>query len=502
MASLLKKLAGQTAVYGLSGMIGRFLNYLLVPLHTAQFVPAQYGVVSDVYALAAFGAVLLTWGLETGFFRFTNKQDVNPEKVTKTVLGFMLYSGLLFTALLLFFTQPIADALLYPNNPEYIIWMGFALIFDATAAIPLARLRLLNKPVRFAAIQLLSISVNISLNVLFIGFIIPGGETGNTGYLTQLLYNPEIGVGYIFIANMIASGVKLLFTLPAYSKASLLLDKKLLKELFIYSTPLMLAGFAGMINEILDRRLIRIILQPVLGEEGALAQVGIYGAVYKLSIIITLFIQAFRYAAEPLFFSQSLKSDAKESYVLITKWFMIVVAYVFLLIMLYIDFFKHFIAQSTYHEGLHIVPVLLTANIFLGLSYNLSVWYKLTGKTHYGAYLAVFGATITIALNFLLVPSMGYTGSAYATLAAYGGICIASYLLGQKYYSISYNLKSMLAYLSGAWLVYLVSTVIPVTGFMKYSINTLLFITFAVVSFWSERHTISKLLTKKHINES
>lgn len=499
MASLLKKLAGQTAVYGLSGMIGRFLNYLLVPLHTAQFVPVQYGVVSDVYALAAFGAVLLTWGLETGFFRFTNKQGENPEKVTKTVLGFMLYSGLLFTALLLFFTQPIADALLYPNNPEYIIWMGFALIFDATAAIPLARLRLLNKPVRFAVIQLLSISVNISLNVLFIGFIIPGGEAGSTGYLTQLLYNPEIGVGYIFIANMVASGVKLLFTLPVYSKATLLLDKKLLKELFIYSTPLMVAGFAGMINEILDRRLIRIILQPVLGEEGALAQVGIYGAVYKLSIIITLFIQAFRYAAEPLFFSQSLKSNAKESYILITKWFMIVVAFVFLLIMLYIDFFKHFIAQSSYHEGLHIVPVLLTANIFLGLSYNLSIWYKLTGKTHYGAYLAVFGAAVTIALNFLLVPSMGYTGSAYATLAAYGGICIASYLLGQKYYPVSYNLKSMLAYLLGAWLVYLVSTVIPVTGFIKYGINTLLFITFAIVSFWSERHTLSKLLTRKDI---
>lgn len=494
MASLLKRLAGQTAVYGLSGMVGRFLNYLLVPLHTAQFVPSEYGVVTDVYSLAAFGAVLLTWGLETGYFRFSNNPANNPDDVLKNILGFMLYSGLLFIAVLLVFTDDLASALLYPDNPEYILWMGFALVFDASAAIPLARLRLLEKPVKFAVIQIISISVNIGLNILFIGFILPAGNAGENGFLTELLYHPAIGVGYIFIANLIASAVKFLLTAPVYFKAALFPDKKQLKELFIYSSPLMLAGFAGMINEILDRRLIRIILEPVIGKEAALTQVGIYGAVYKLSIIITLFIQAFRYAAEPLFFSQSTKSDAKQGYVEITKWFTIITAFVFLLVMLYLDFFKHFIAQESYHVGLHIVPILLTANIFLGLSYNFSVWYKLTNKTNFGAYLAIFGAVITISLNFLLVPQMGYTGSAYATLAAYGGICIVSYFLGQKYYPVPYNLKSMFGYLAGAWFFYLVSTVIPVQGGLKYIVNTGLFFIFAVLTFWSERKTLSKFL--------
>lgn len=502
MASLLKKLAGQTAVYGLSGMVGRFLNYLLVPLHTAQFVTSEYGVITDVYSLAAFGAILLTWGLETGFFRFSSKPDYDKQKVLQNILGFMLYSGLLFSAILLFFTDELATALLYPENPEYILWMGFALIFDASAAIPLARLRLQEKPLRFALIQLLSISVNIGLNVFFVGFLLPAGEAGHHNFFTSLLYNPEIGVGYIFIANLIASAVKFLFTAPVYIKASLALNKKLIKQVLIYSAPLMLAGFAGMINEILDRRLIRIVLEPIVGREEALSQVGIYGAVYKLSIIITLFIQAFRYAAEPLFFSQSVQSNAKQGYVEITKWFTIITAFVFLLVMLYLDLLKHFLADESYHVGLHIVPVLLSANILLGLSYNFSIWYKLTNKTSYGAYLALFGAIITISFNLLLIPHFGYTGSAYATLAAYGGICTASYFLGQKYYPVAYKLKTMAAYLAGAWGLYLLSTVFPFQGVVKYAANTLLFVIFALLTFWSERQTLSKFLMKKNEHES
>lgn len=502
MASILKKLAGQTAVYGLSGMIGRFLNYLLVPLHTAQFITSEYGVITDVYSLAAFGAILLTWGLETGFFRFSSNPDQDQQKVLKNILGFMLYSGLLFSTVLLFFTDELAAALLYPENPEYILWMGFALIFDASSAIPLARLRLQEKPLRFALIQFLSISVNIGLNVFFVGFILPAGEAGHHNFFTELLYRPEIGVGYIFIANLIASAVKFLLTAPVYLKATFALNKKLIKEVFIYSAPLMLAGFAGMINEILDRRLIRIVLEPIVGKEEALSQVGIYGAVYKLSIIITLFIQAFRYAAEPLFFSQSAQKNAKQVYVEITKWFTIITAFVFLLVMLYLDIFKHFLANESYHVGLHIVPVLLSANILLGLSYNFSVWYKLTNKTTYGAYLAILGAVITISLNLLLIPRFGYTGSAYATLAAYAGICAASYFFGQKYYPVPYKLKTMTAYIAGAWFLYLLSTVFPFQGIAKYAVNTLLFFTFALLTYWSERKTLSKFLMKKTNHES
>lgn len=455
---MLKKLAGQTAIYGLPSILGRFLNYLLVPLHTGQFVPAEYGVVSDMYAIVAFVAVILTFGLETAYFRYSNLEGYHPQRVLKTALSLVFISAAVFLAVVLLFTDATAVLMKYPEHPEYIFWMGLTLAFDAWSAIPLAYLRRIERPIRFAVVNGIGILTNIGLNVFLIGFCYSWHENGVSNWFMQNVFDPTIGVGYIFIANLIASTLKFILLLPVYGHFSFVIDRTVGKQMLKYAIPLMFAGLAGIVNETLDRRFIRVLLEPELGAERALAQVGIYSACYKLSIVITLFIQAFRYAAEPFFFAKERENNAREVYARVMHYFILVVSFIFLVVLFYLDFFKLFIRTEAYWEGLSIVPILLLANIFLGMYYNFSVWYKLTNMTLYGAYMAGIGAMVTVALNLYLVPRIGYEGAAWATFAAYGSMACLSWRFGQKYYPIPYNMKAIFGYLGLSVILYGIST--------------------------------------------
>ncbi len=452
--SVLKKLAGQTAIYGLSSIVGRFLNYLLVPLHTTVFVPQQYGVITEMYAYVAFLIILLTYGMETAFFRFSTKEGNEEKSVFSTILSSLASSTSMFILMAIIFAQPIADWLLYPDNKEYVVWFAIIVGLDAISSIPLARLRSQNKAKTFAGINIANVLVNIGLNLFFLMYCLPLVAEGGGNWLTDTFYDPSTGVGYVFIANLIASAVKFLLLGPTMLKGFTKPKLSLLKPMLIYSSPLLIAGLAGMINETLDRILLKRILYPDIGEAATMATIGIYGACYKLSIIITLMIQAFRYAAEPFFFSQEKEKGSRELYSKIMTYFVWVLAGTFLFVMLYIDIFKYFIPNQAFWEGLKVVPILLMANIFLGIYYNQSVWYKLSGKTSYGAGLAVFGALITLVLNAMFIPKYGYMASAWATFACYGSMMVASYLLGQKHYPVPYEVGKLALMIGGAALLY------------------------------------------------
>lgn len=432
--STIKKLAGQTAIYGVSSILGRLLNYLLVPLHTDKFNPDQYGVVSEFYAYVAFFVVLLMFGMETTFFRFVNKSE-DKEKLFNQAFSIVLVINAVFISLVLLFSQSIANWMMYPNHSDYVIWFAFILVFDATSSLFMAKLRQEDKAKKFAFIQLSSIGVNIILNVFFILVLLPK--------------YPEFGIGFIFLANLISSLVKPILLLNYIKKFKFIIDKALAKAMIWFATPLLIASFAGIINETFDRILIKRLLLDK-GQDFAQAQVGIYSASYKLSILITLFIQAFRYAAEPFFFAQEKHQDKNKIYSKVMTYFVMVVSLMFLVISLNLDIFKWFIPNEDYWEGLKIVPILLLANVFLGIYYNQSIWYKLADKTKYGAYIAIVGAIITLTLNYILIPVMGYMGAAWATISTYFTMMVLSHVLGQKHYPIKYNLRKVGFFLMSA----------------------------------------------------
>ena len=473
----LRKLAGQSAIYGLSSIVGRFLNYLLVPLHTNIFKqPGEYGVVTELYAYISFLMIIYTYGMETSFFHFSEKEKEQKHKVFGTGMMALIVSTILFSGSIILFSDQLADWLHYKKHPEYIVWMALIIGFDTLTALPFARLRQQSRARRFAVLKLLNIMINIFFNIFFF-IILPvwhKGDSGFTGSVAHMIYSPSVGVGYVFIANLLASGVTLLLMIPELKFSRADFDRQLLGKIVLYSFPLLIAGLAGMINETLDRIMVKF-LSPEPGS--AMKQLGIYGACYKLSILMTLFIQAFRYAAEPFFFSQFKKEDARKVYAMVMKYFVITCAIIFLAIMMYLDIIKYFIGK-TYWAGLKVVPVLLIANMCLGIFFNLSMWYKLTGQTRYGAYFSVFGALITIAANLLLIPKMGYMGAAWATLICYASMMIASYVSGQRNYPVPYETKKILIYVLFALVLFFISKAIDVYldpgAVLQLTINTLL----------------------------
>lgn len=436
MTSPVKKLFGQTAVYGMSSILGRLLNYLLVPLYTAVFVdPADYGVVSELYAWVAFLIVLLTFGMETAFFRFIQKEG-QREKTFATALVSLLFVNAVFFIILAIFHQDIARLLLFEHHGEYILLLGGIVAIDAISSLPLAKLRAEERAVRFSIIQFSSIGINIALNlVLMLGFVDPE--------------HPEKGIFYILLANLMASLIKPILMYKSFQlKASF--DRALMHKMLRYSIPLAIAGFAGIINEMLDRILLKQLLFDPTSPESlnlAEAQVGIYSASYKLAMLVTIFLQAYRYAAEPFFFNQMKNEHRTQVYVKVMNAFIGLVCCVFLLVSLNIDVFKHFIQNESYWVGLKVVPILLLANVFLGIYYNQSIWYKLSGKTGYGALIAICGALLTITLNMIYIPRYGYIACAWATLIVYFIQMVLSYILGQRHYPIPYNLKKFFLYL-------------------------------------------------------
>lgn len=490
MGNPIKKLASQTAIYGLSSIIGRFLNYLLTPLWTGAFLAAQFGVITEMYAYVAFLVILMTYGLETSYFRFTTKNEFKANNVYTTILSSLIVTSILFITLSFLFSKEISEWLMYPNHIEYVTWFAIIVGFDALTSIPQAYLRKENKALKFAVVNLGNVGINITLNLFFILYCKQNYDNGNTNYLIDIFYNPEIGVGYVFIANLIASIFKLILLTPEI----LLLrkgkfEKKYLKPILKYSVPLLFVGMAGIVNETLDRILLKRLLIGDLGYDETMKQIGIYGANYKLSILITLFIQAYRYAAEPFFFAKEKDNDSKQLYANLMTYFVIVVCSIFLFVVAYLDIFKYFINNEILWEGLVIVPVLLAANVFLGIYYNLSIWYKLSQKTSYGALISIGGAIVTIALNLILIPKMGYKGAAWATLSCYLIMVVTSYILGQKHYPINYDLKRIIGYMLLAILLFLTSKFLisPLADFEKYTFNTLILLIYFSVAYYFER---------------
>lgn len=479
MPNLLKKLAGQTAVYGLSSIVGRLLNYFLVPLYTRVFVTGEYGIITEMYAYVSFLIVILTYGMETGFFRFSQSHS-NKNQVYATALISVFVTSITFIALSWFSAPSVSKLLGYATHPEYVIWLSIIVAIDAFTSIPFARLREQNKALKFALIRLVNIGVNIGLNLFWIVYC-PNAIAENPDSWVLSVYQPQMGVGYVFLSNLIASILTLLLLLP-----ELLIkwtpNYVLWKQMMVYSIPLLFAGLAGMVNETMDRILLKYLIEdPVI----AMQQLGIYGANYKVSILMTLFIQTFRFAAEPFFFAQAKNKDNKQLYARVMHYFVIFCSVIFLGVMLYIDIVKLFIG-SDFREGLPVVPILLMANFFLGIFFNLSIWYKLNNKTQYGAWLALGGALITLILNIILIPIMGYMGAAWTTLICYFAMMIASYILGQKYFPIPYNLVKTGFYIILAPTLWLISLYIP--AFINpIIINSFILILFLIIIFINER---------------
>ena len=492
-----KKLAGQTAIYGGTTVLSRLLNYLLVPLHTYLFSnAADYGVVGELYAWTSLFIVILTYGMETAFFKFSQDEGVK-DRVYSTVVGSLLVTSTLFIVLCSVFAQPIADWLRYPAHPEYVRWFSVIIGVDALTSIFFAHLRFLNKALRFAAVKLTNILVNVLLNLFFL-LLCPWLLTKNPdSAFVNAIYNPEIGVGYIFIANLVASVVTLLMLFPGILRQKFVFDWQLWKKMFRYAFPLLIFGLAGIVNETMDRVLIK---RLSLAAEPQ-ASVGIYSACYKISILMTIVIQAFKYAAEPFFFRKAKDKDAKETYAEVMTLFVLVCSVIFTGIMLYMDIVQYFVGE-TYRVGLPIVPILLMANLFLGIFYNLSIWYKLTGQTKFGAYIAIFGAVITLVLNWLLIPRFDYMGAAWTTFACYLSMMVVSYLLGQKYYHVDYDLKRILFYLFFAVAVYGLS--VGVNRWLgiesvgaRLAVNTVILVGYLGVLGWMNKEIVRGILRRK-----
>ncbi len=476
--SQIKKLAGQTAIYGLSSIVGRLLNYLLVPLYTRIFVPEAYGVVSEFYAYVTFLIVLYTYGMETAYFQFSNKND-DDNTVYSNSFSTLVISSVILSSLLIIFSQWIANFLGYADHPEYIVWFSLILAFDAITALPFAKLRQENNAKKFALIKIVNISSNIGLNLFFLAFL--PHITNNNSF--GVLYNPAIGVGYVFISNLISSLITLLFFYRDFKLFRLNINRELMSNMLVYAFPLLIAGFAGMINETLDRAILKYL---VADKSTALHQLGVYSACYKLSIIMTLFVQTYRYAAEPFFFSQQSKKNNKRLYATIMNYFVFVCSLIFLGVMLYMNIAKYFIGEK-FHEGLQVVPVLLFANLFLGVYLNLSMWYKLSGQTKYGAWFSIVGAAITIILNFILIPVMGYMGAAWATFICYGAMMFISYIYGQKHYPIPYNIKICLLIILlsvGLWITSDYLFVIYPMGILLSNITKLIVLSVFIMVSW------------------
>lgn len=494
----LKRLARETAVYGLSSIVGRLLNYFLVPLYTRIFLPHEYGIVTELYAYASFLMVFLTFGMETTFFRFSESRP-EKERVYATSIIPVIGLNLAFIILGILGSSAVSDRLHYDHHSEYLVCFVLIVGLDAIAAIPFARLRQQHRSLKFATLKLANITINVALNLFFL-LLCPYLLKHGFSWIRSV-YDPSFGVGYVFLSNLVASAVGVLLLFGDVFRFKLEFDRKLFREMFLYALPLLLAGLAGMVNETLDRILLRYLLVIPAGTANAaeyiMAQIGIYGANYKVSILMTLFIQTFRYAAEPFFFSHAKETDSRQLYATVMTYFILFGLIIFLGIMLYIDIVKHFIGVK-YYPGIGIVPVLLLANLFLGIIFNLSIWYKLGNKTRYGAYVTIFGAVVTIASNYVLIPLIGYAGAAWATFICYFLMMLLSYFWGQKHFYIEYDLKKIGGYFLLALLIFFISKIWHFhSEFVLLAANSLMFMAFLAIVFY--RENLARLFVGKRV---
>ena len=474
MSNHIKKLAGQTVIYGLSSVVPRFLNYLLVPLHLGVFQSSEYGVVTDIYAYVTFLVILLTYGMETGFFRFSQMEPKNStNKVYGTVFISLVSSSFLFIAAMMVFAAPLAAKMQYADHPEYLIWFGWILGLDAISAVSFARFRIDGRPLRFAFFKIGNVTINVLLTLFFLWFC---PKYADNRWI-QTVYSPETGVGYVFIANLIASVATIVMLLPEIFRHRISFDFGLWKRIVAYSLPLMAGGLAGNVIENFDKALLKYRLSETGVEP--MAQVGVYGANIKLAVLMTLFIQMFRYAAEPFFFNNAKEKDSRKTIAELMKYFIIFCLLIFLGVTLYIDVIKYFIRSPEYWEGLTVVPIILLAFMCLGIYYNLTIWFKLTNQTKYGLIIAFIGAIISITSNWLLIPVWGYHASAWTHLVCYLVMICITWRLGQRHYPIPYPLKRIAFYVFFAISLYIIASLTKVENLLiNFLKNTIIFVIF------------------------
>jgi len=494
----IKRLASQTVWYGASSIFARFLYYLLTPYLTLKFKgTVEYGKMSLVYALIPFLNTLILFAFETAYFRFIQRKEYRDD-VYNTLTTSLLISTGIIVGLTIFFHVPIAQFIGLYNHPEYVTLAGVIIGLDAISALPFAKLRNENRPKKFAFIRICGILINI-LAVYFFLSVCPHIIHQNPNSVLRLIYTSSFGVGYVLVANIAQSLFQLVALWKELATARLKINLKLWKEVWIYALPLTIAGFAGMINETFDR----VMLQrwsPLKGD-AATFEVGIYSACYKLSILITLFVQAFRMGAEPFFFKQSTEANAPKVYARVMKFFVITICGMFLLVSLYLDIWKYFIQDRKMWVGLKVVPILLLANMFLGIYINLSIWYRLSHKTTAGAYITLIGAGITLAVNFLFIPYFSYMACAWATFLCYGSMMVISYVWGQKSYPVPYAWKKLLAYMAIVVILFLIhQTIIGIwqNPALNYTTATLFLLLFGLFIYRIERKEFDNLLKMRN----
>lgn len=492
----LKKLVGETLIYGTSSILGRLLNYLLVPYYTAIFAAGQYGVITEFYAYAAFLNVLYTYGLETAYFRYATLGNQNEPSVFNRATSSILFTSVLFSGLLILFATPLIEYLNYPGKEQYIYWFAFILAIDAIVAIPFATLRLEGRSGFFATARLINIVLNIALNLFFLSAcpaILRSDVLNSLKPLIETIYNPDFTLEYVFISNLIANAALLLLLWKTLARLRITFDWPELKPMLVYAYPILFAGLAWVTNEMLSRWALRFWLPegfyPGLSNEAAL---GVFGAVYKFSVFMTLAVQAFRYAAEPFFFSRATDKHSPQLFSKVSHAFVLFGCLIVLAVSMNLDILQHLLRQQVYRQGMHVVPILLVANLFLGIYYNVSIWYKLTDKTYYSTWIAVAGAVLTVVLNYLLIPVAGYEGSSWVTLIVYFFMAAVCYAYGQKYYPVPYPVLKDLTYITVTVLIiYLTNLVVMENVWILMLFRTIVLVGFAGTVYALERKNLS-----------
>lgn len=495
----LGSLAKQTAIYGLSSIIGRFLNYMLVPIHTHRMAAESggYGIVTNLYAYTALLLVILTFGMETTFFRFSNKENVNPNKAFSTAGLSVGFVSLVFLILVSVFLKPIAGALDYALHPEFVEIMAIIVAFDAFQSILFARLRYENRPIKFMTLKLSFIVLSLLLNI-FIFYVAPYLQ----GRFPTIMewYHTSYQVGYIFIANLICTTLVFLGFIPEIKKLRTGIDRDLLKEMLKYTWPILLLGLAGILNQVADKIVFKKIVPGLEGEE----QLGIYGACVKIAMIMAMITQAFRYAYEPFVFGGKRDTADKETQATVMKYFLIFTLLAFLAVVMYMPLLQYLVGVD-YREGLGVVPIVMMAEIFMGIYFNLSFWYKLTDETWWGAIFSGIGCAVLLAINFIFVPQYGYWACAWGGFGGYGVCMVLSYLVGQKKAPIPYNLKSAFLYFAVAIALYFAQKYIHIESTVwTLVVNTALLLVFFAFICWREKDLVKGVVAfaKRKISKS
>ena len=500
MKNPIKVLAGQTVIYGLGTIVPRLLNYLLTPFYVRVFVSGEYGQISELYAWIALLLAILTFGMETTFFRFSQKEDSG--KVFNNAETIVLLITAIFLILYGFFYKSFAELIHYEFNTHYVLLLGIIVAIDAAAAIPFAMLRKENKAGRFSLIKTLNVLTNIFFNILFL-VIIPEKSM----MIAERIFGEQTSLLiWVFISNIIASLLNLILLSPQLSRLRISLDKELIVPMLKYSFPILLISLVGMVNEVADKILIKYLvtipdettlaMMNITGEEYAMQQLGIYSANFKLGVLMTIFIQMFRFASEPFFFGHAKDRNAPTLYAKVMTYFVIFCLLIFLGVMFYMDILQHFVGRngSDYREGLRIVPIILIANMFYGIVFNLSIWFKLSDKTYYGTIIAVIGSIVTLLCFFILIPRIGYMGAAIAHLACYTVMMSVSYFWGQRIMPIPYQIGRITIYCIVAAILFFVSTLTSeMSALLKLSLNTMMILMFLGIVFIMERKNPLKI---------